>query len=174
MILLRGRRPSPLRNFKVSSYSPINPNPTATKYHHPDIDIAEVRPQQGGQDECKQNQQPAHGRRSRFAQVVFRSVVPDFFSYFQFLQKPDHGWSDQQTQNQRGNPGPRRAERDVPEHVQERIVRAEWIKKVIKHRFLCCCYIKPSKTVSICDPRDPLNNRQSSDWVVAFRNSAAA
>jgi hypothetical protein len=85
----------------------------------PDVRIRKIRPQQGGDDRRRQDQQSAHGRRSRLGAMRLRSFLPDDLPDLEITQLADHPGSEQQAEDERRQARRRRAKRDVARDVED-------------------------------------------------------
>ena len=64
--------------------------------NHPDIAIAEIRPQQGGQNDGEKDQRTAHGWRTGLREMAFRAELADRLPQLLLNQAPDEPWTEQQ------------------------------------------------------------------------------
>jgi hypothetical protein len=78
--------------------------------YHPDVAIAEVAPQQRGDDDGDQDQGAAHGRRPRLDQVRLRTIVPHRLADLLRRQPADHARSGDKGNDQRGHRRKHRAQ----------------------------------------------------------------
>jgi hypothetical protein len=87
-------------------------------HHHPHIAIAEVAPQQRGNDDGDQDQRAAHGRRSRLDQVRLRTILTHRLADLLRGQPTDDARAGDEGNDQRGHRREHGAQRDVAEDVE--------------------------------------------------------
>ena len=92
------------------------------KHGNPHEAIAQIGPQQRGNDDRDDDQQSAHGRRAGFFLMSLRAFFANVLSDLKFAQAADDQRTHDQRGEQRGKAGECRAERDVAKDAERRNV----------------------------------------------------
>ena len=87
--------------------------------------VAEIGPQQRGDNHAHHNQQAAHGRGARFLQVVLGAVFANVLADLEFTQAADHRRANDETDEQRGQAGEHRAEGQIAKDSERADVKDE-------------------------------------------------
>ncbi len=90
------------------------------QHHQPDVDVAEIRPEEGRDQGGEEDQQPAHGGGPRLDLVRLRPDVADVLADRQPAQLADEPGAHQPGEDERRDHRPRHAEGDVAEDVEGR------------------------------------------------------
>ncbi|KFB67656.1 MAG: hypothetical protein CAPSK01_003099 [Candidatus Accumulibacter vicinus] len=143
--------------------------------HHPHVTIAEVTPQQRGDDDGNQNQGSAHGRCAGFDQMRFRAIAPHRLADLLGGQPADQAWSGNEGNDQRGHCRQHRAQGDIPEHIESPHVLCQPLRQHQQH------YSPPSgagtlmalATLSMRMKRDPLTRTMVSGVSSAVKASTS-
>ena len=93
--------------------------------HDPDQPVLQVGPQQHGDDDSRQDQRPAHGGRAGLAEVRLRAVVAHRLADFVRGELPDQQRPDDEGDDERGEAGQHRAQRDVVDYVESADILGE-------------------------------------------------
>src|SRR3990172_4750096 len=100
----------------------------------PYIGVREVRPEQGRDHDGDDDQEASHRRGSLLREVSIRPVPPDGLPDLVGAELADKPRPEDETQEERGDRGVDRAERDVPEHVEKRILHVQREEQVVQHQ----------------------------------------
>jgi len=95
---------------------------TDGKNGDPDEAIAEIRPQQRGNDDGDHDQQAAHRGRTGFLLMRLGTFFADVLADLEITQSPDDEWPDDQSREQGGEAGEGGAEGDVSKNTEGRNV----------------------------------------------------
>src|SRR3984957_20149483 len=100
-----------------------------------DVSVAQIGPEQSGNDDRSDNQHAAHGGRSGFFLMSFGTFFANVLFYLQRAQPLDNPGAQQQRKQQRGDAGDSGAHGDVAENVERAEVRPQQeIEKVVEHQ----------------------------------------
>src|SRR5215472_6139518 len=88
------------------------------KDRQPDIGVRQIGPQQRGNDDGYNNQNPAHGGRAGFFLVRAGTFFADVLADLELAQLADDGRPDDQPHEQRGQTGKSRAKGDVTKNAE--------------------------------------------------------
>ena len=86
----------------------------------PDVHVGQVRPEQRGQQGGRQDEQTAHGRRTRLRAVRRRPLVPNHLTDLELAKRANQPGPEQQADGQGRQARGGGAKRDVTGHVQHR------------------------------------------------------
>ena len=92
------------------------------EYGDPDEAVAEVGPEQRGDDDRDDDEQSAHGGRAGFFLMRLRAFFADVLADLEIAQAVDNERADNECGEKRREAGKRRAERDVTENAEWRNV----------------------------------------------------
>ena len=96
------------------------PEPDGDKQHDPDIGGIHAGPEQGGEQQCPQDQHAAHGGRASFGEMTGRAIIADRLAGFlAAAQQVDQRPAKDKTENQRSKEGPAGAKGDVAKQVED-------------------------------------------------------
>src|SRR5687767_5679492 len=139
----------------------------------PDIWIAEIRPQQRRNEDRRQDQQPAHGRRSALGLVGGRAILAHDLADLEVTQPANQPRAEQKAQHQGGQARARRAERDVLEDTQlgERVLE---LRQQVEEHQACPSAMSASAMTSVRVPREPLTSTRSPAAASAVTGAAAS
>src|SRR5690606_14242504 len=136
--------------------------------HDPDIGNVEPRPEKGGDQERRQDQQAAHGGRAGLGEMALRAVVADRLALALLpAPKVDQRAPEQEAEDQRSGEGPAGAEGDVAKKVEEPAVISETRKPVQHHSVPSAgaafwpSLRSPSTTRLTFDPFEPFTRTMS-------------
>src|SRR5688572_10342882 len=100
-----------------------------------------------------------------------RPFLTDHLADLEIAQLRDHPGTEHQAYRERGQAGRRRAECDVPHHVQRAEERFERRQQVVQHQANSAAM--RSATMSVRVPRDPLTRTRSPALTAAAISPAA-
>ena len=103
--------------------------------HDPDVDVAEVRPQQCGHQTGDENEHAAHGGRARLELVPLRAVFADVLADLELAEPSDQPGAKDDAQKQRGHAGEGGAKGQIAENPEGREVLVQnLIEEPVKHQ----------------------------------------
>ncbi len=105
------------------------------RQHNPHLRIRRMTPQHRGHSRREQNQQPAHGRRALFAQMINHRqlrVLPHNLPDFIRPQLPNHPPPQHQRKHKRRPRAHDRPKRHIPENIQRREVLGQQCQ-IVQH-----------------------------------------
>jgi hypothetical protein len=109
----------------------VHPADRSEREHHPHHDphepVARIGPQGDRDRDRSQDKRAAHGRRSRLDEMRLRTVVAHRLPDLVRGQAPDHARADDERDDERGQAGEHRSQRDVAEHVE----RADVLRQIL-------------------------------------------
>ncbi len=91
----------------------------------PDEGIAEIGPEQRGDEDCDGDQQAAHGRRAGFFLMGLRAFFADVLADLKVAQALNYDRADDESGEKRGEAGEGGAEREIAEDAERRKVMVE-------------------------------------------------
>ncbi len=138
--LLRGRQPlrSAPNNLQVIIHEPHQSEPDGGEDHQPHVPIRDICPEQGREDDRKQDQEPAHRRRAGLGQMAARTIVPNLLPQPHLLQLLDQDGGQHEGYEKRRHRRVDDAETQIPEDVQKGELGVERIEPKIQHLSAPC------------------------------------
>ena len=104
------------------------------EHHDPDIDVGEVRPQQGADDDRDQDHQAAHGGRALLLLMGFRPVAADRLAIALLgLQPADQRREEHEADDRRGQNRSAGPKRNVSEQIEDDKIICQREQQVIEH-----------------------------------------
>jgi hypothetical protein len=104
-------------------YKTCNPEPKHSEQSHKYVFICHIGPQKRRKQNRRDDHQPAHSRRALFVAVMFMQFfalffIPHILAYMQFFKFANDHRAEQKAQNKSGDGGHARAERQIPENIE--------------------------------------------------------
>src|SRR5690606_15153535 len=101
--------------------------------YYPDVEVAQVGPEQGADGDGHQDQRATHGRRAFFRQVRLRTVVAHGLADLAQLQGTDHPGAEEQRQPQGSEHTQDAAQGEVLEYAETGVELLEILSKYQQH-----------------------------------------
>lgn len=116
----------------------LEPDKTKARHHEeagPDIDIAQIHPEQDRNADCRQDHQPAHRRRTDLGQMRLGPIVPDGLTLALANTQPANKFGpDQQPDDECCRDRAAGAERKIADQVQD-AREVQIFRDQIQHQF---------------------------------------
>ena len=127
----------------------------------PDETIAQVRPQQGGDADRRQNHHPAHGRGAGLGLMRRRTQFAHHLAELEVVQLANHERAADEGKNQRRQHPQNGAKGQVIEQVERTDVRFQRLREVIQHQQSPPVggFINKATTPSMAAAREPLTSK---------------
>ena len=148
-----------------------DPERGCREHRNPDVGVRQVCPQQRRHDRRRQDQQPAHGRRSRLGAMRLRSFLANHLPDLEIAQLSDHPRPKRQAECERRQARGRGAERDVPRDVEDGGVSVERVEEVQQHQPNTSAIRSATRSVRV--PREPFTSTISPSRMAAAMSGAA-
>ena len=123
----------PAHDFQVIIHEPNGSEAQGYRGSNQDQPVVEPGPQQHRYNAARQDNQTAHGRGARLAEVCRGTFRPNHLAPSPFLDSPQNAGAHHERDDQRGGGRGGGPERQVLEHVQDRPPVSEREKQVIEH-----------------------------------------
>ena len=141
-------------------------------HRNPGERIGQIGPQQCRDNRCGEDQQPAHRWRAGFGPMRGRAFLADHLSDLKLAELPDHDRTKREAEDQCGQTGGRRTERDVARDVEGANLRVQRVEEVVEHQ--ANSSLSRSTTASVPMPREPFTRTRSPGLTRSSASAAAS